>query len=175
MGGLLRLGFPFFSPSLLPLFPPPFFFLLSGVTSSFRGVVAWGGGETVVVVVVAGGGCADKKLVSSAKLGPSRNNELLLRGTMGVDIVLTIDARPLSRDVGLKRLCASSNTEKQTKFTNCEFKFEIQWRLSSRVDSPSRRRYFSSLRTRSITRSTSSLASMHQLSKSPILTQIFTT
>ena len=174
MGGLLGLGFPFFSPSLLPLFPPPFSFLLSADTS-FRVVIAWGGGETVVVVVVAGGGCADEKLVSSARSGLSRNNELLLRGTMGVNIMLTIDAHPLGQDVGLKRLHASSNTEKQTKFTNCEFKFEIRRRLLSRVDSLSRWRYFSSLRTRSITRSTSSLASMHQLSKSPILTQIFTT
>ena len=125
MRGLLGLGFPFFSPSLLPLFPPPFSFLLSAVTSSFWVVVTWGGGKTVVVVAVTGGGCANKKLVSSARLGPSHNNELLLRGTMGVNIMLTIDAHPLGQDVGLKRLHASSNTEKQTKFTNCEFKFEI--------------------------------------------------
>src|SRR6202050_3563644 len=55
-----------------------------------------------------------------------------------------------------------------------EFKSEILRRPSSRDDNPSWRRYFSSLRTRSITRSTSSLASMAQWSKSPILTQDFT-
>ena len=169
------MGFPFFSRSVLPLFPPPFSSLLSAVTSSFWGVVAQGGGETVMVVVVAGGGCADEKVVSSARSGPSRNNKLLLRGTVGVNIVLMIDACPFGRDSGLKCLRASSNTKKQTKFTNLKFKFEIQWRLLSRVDMPSLRRYFSSLQTRSITRSTSSLASMHQWSKSPILTQIFTT
>ena len=171
--GLLGVVFPPFSPSLLAfssLFP--FTSLLSAVTSPFWGDLMRGG--EVVVVVVAGGGCADEKLVSSARSGPSRNNKLLLRGVAGVKTGLSVDARPLVRDGGLKRLHASSNTEKQTKFTNCEFKFEIRRRLSSLVDNPSRRRYFSSLQTRSITRSTSSLASMHQWSKSPILTKDFT-
>jgi len=44
------------------------------------------------------------------------------------------NACPLGRDVGLKRFRASSNAQKkQTEFTNCEFKFEIRRRLSSRV------------------------------------------
>jgi len=97
----------------------------------------------------------------------------LSRDTAGVKIKLTIDARPLGRDAGLKHLRASSNAEKQTKFTNYEFKFEIRRRLSSRVNRPSRRRYFSSLRTRSNTRSTSSLAAWHQWLKFPISTQDF--
>jgi hypothetical protein len=58
-----------------------------------------------------------------------------------------------------------------TEFTYCEFSLEIRQRLSSRVDNPSLRRYISSLLTRSIMRSTRSLASMHQWSKLPILTQ----
>ena len=73
-----------------------------------------------------------------------------------------------------KRARAVSNIENWTKFTNCEFKSKILWRPSSQDDNPSWRRYFSSLRTRSIMRSTSSLASMAQWSKSPILTQDFT-
>ena len=139
VGGLLGLHIPFFSPSLLSSLPIPFSSLLSGVTSPFWGDLTCGGKVVVVVVVVvAGGGCADDKLVSSARLGPSRNNKLLLRGVAGVKTRLSVDARPLVRDGGLKRLHASSNTEKQTKFTNCEFKFEIQRRLSSLVDNPSR-------------------------------------
>jgi hypothetical protein len=96
VGGLLGSG---------PCFPscwglPPFlsllflFFLFSLFTSSFQGVVARGGSETVVVVV-AGGGCADEKLVSSAWLGLSHNNKLLLRGVAGVKTGLSVDARPL--------------------------------------------------------------------------------
>jgi hypothetical protein len=163
---------PFFSPSLLSPLPIPFSSLLSGVTSSFWGDLTRRG--EVVVVVVAGGGCTDEKLVTSAWLGPSCNNKLLLRGIAGVKTGLSVNAHPLVRDGGLKRLHVSSNTEKQTKFTKCEFKFEIQQRLSSLVDNPSQRRYFSSLWTRSTMRSTSSLASMHQWSKSPILTKDFT-
>ena len=129
----------------------------------------------VAVRLVVGGGCADENFALSAPwLGPSHNNEVSLREAMGVETELTIDTCPLNRDDGLKRFRASSNVKTLTKFTNCEFKSEIQQRLSSLVDRPSRRRYFSSLRTRSNTRSTSSLAAWHQWSKSPILTKDFT-
>jgi hypothetical protein len=47
------------------------------------------------------------------------------------------------------------NVDKAMKCTYCEFSVEVQQRLSSRVDSPS-------LLARSVMRSTSSLASMHQ-------------
>jgi hypothetical protein len=81
---------------------------------------------------------------------------------MGVEIELLINARLLDQDARLKHLHVSSNVKKLTKFTNCEFKSEIQ------------QRYFSSLQTRSSMRSTSSLAAWHQWSKSSILTQDFT-
>ena len=129
----------------------------------------------VAASLVVGGGCADENFAKAApRSGATRNTGLLSRDTAGVNVELTIDACPLGQDAGLKRLRASSNAEKQTKFTNCEFKFEIRRRLSSQVDRPSRRRYFSSLRTRSNARSTSSLAAWHQWSKSPILTKDFT-
>jgi len=131
----------------------------------------------VVVVaarLVVGGGCADKNFTLSApRLGPSCN-EVSLREAMGVETELTIDTCPLDQDDGLKRFCTSSNVKTLTKFTNCEFKSEIRQRLSSLVNRPSQRRHFSSLRTRSNTRSTSSLAAWHQWSKSPILTKDFT-
>ena len=135
VGGLLGVHIPFFSPSLLSPLPIPFSSFLSGVTSSFWGDLTHRG--EVVVVVVVGGGCTDEKLVSSAWLGPSRNNKLLLRGIAGVKTGLSVNAHPLVRDGGLKHLHVNSNTEKQTKFTKCEFKFEIQQRLSSLVDNPS--------------------------------------
>jgi hypothetical protein len=59
-------------------------------------------------------------------------------------------------------------------FTYCEWSLEIRQRLSSGVDNPSLRRYFSSLLTRSIMRSTSSLASLHQWWKLLNFTQDFT-
>ena len=153
---------------------PPLSSLSSPSFSSSCGILARGGSEVVVVAHPVGGGCASENFVLGAQSGPSRNNGLLSRDTVGVNVELTIDAWPLGRDAGLKRLRVSSNAEKQTKFTKCEFKFEIRRRLSSQVDRPSRRRYFSSLRTRSNTRSTSSLAAWHQWSKSPILTKDFT-
>ena len=91
--GLLGLHIPFFSPSLLSSLPIPFSSLLSGVTSPFWGHLTRGG--EVVVVVVVGGGCADEKLVSSARLGPSRNNKLLLQGVVGVKTELLVNARLL--------------------------------------------------------------------------------
>src|SRR6202790_2008881 len=60
-----------------------------------------------------------------------------------------------------------------TRFTYCDLSVEIRQRLSSGMDRPSLRRYFSSLLIRSITRSTSSLASVHQWWKLLYLTQDF--
>ena len=128
---------------------PPLFSLLSSLLSSLSSplspllpspppvVSSRGGSEVVVVAHPVGGGCASENFALGAQSGPSRNNGLLSRDTAGVNVELTIDARPLGRDAGLKRLRASSNAEKQTKFTSCEFKFEIQQRLSSLVDNPS--------------------------------------
>jgi hypothetical protein len=89
-------------------------------------------GEAVVVVVVR-----DEELV------------VVARGAI-LDWV--------DRELARRRLTARSNVEKQTNFTNWEVKFEIRVEPSSRVDRPSRRRYFSSLRTSSIMSSTSLLA-----------------
>ena len=88
--------------------------------------------------LVVGGGCANENFAKVApRSGATRNTRLLSQDTVGVKIELMIDTCPLGRDAGLKRLRVSSNAEKQTKFTNCEFKFEIRQRLSSGVDRPS--------------------------------------
>jgi hypothetical protein len=134
-------GLPSLLPSLLSLL-----FLFSLFTSSFRGVLAWGGGEVVVVVVVAG------------QVAVLTKNSLVQhgRGHLATTICCCRYCGGQDRFIGRRTparsrwwaqaLTASSNTEKQTKFTNCEFKFEIRRRLSSLSDNPSRRRYFSSLR-----------------------------
>ena len=108
-GGGLGFAFPLFSPSLLPLsFLLPSSLLLSAVTSSFRGGVARGGGEVVVVVMTAGCGCADDKVASSAGRRRFLDTKLMVEKLVGVE---GVDARPLVRDVELKRFRASSKVK----------------------------------------------------------------
>jgi len=169
-----ELNIPYSFPSLSLLCTSLLFSIISTIFSS--GAFMWGAGQPVpvrsswlcsVVVVVGECGrlwCDDMVTAFAAGVKCEVGTSGLVGGGWGHEIALFSSNREL----------ASSNVENLTDFTYCDVKSEIRQRLSLRDDNPSLRRYFSSLRTRSITRSTSSLASMHQWSKFFILTQDFT-